>query len=163
MEDFSNFVKVRYMWRYKLDDDYAVASEYLAGISFQNDWITIKGGVMLIRKAYAWDGCTPSLRIPIYIFLPKGIWLGIPDGPLGTDGRPTAWKASLFHDALCQYRDELYRHHVTKAKSVGLFRELLEVSQSPWWMLALYPWAVDKFGPQHWAQDADFETRLKAM
>ena len=82
---------------------------------------------------YYVGGCTP-------------IWLGVPDGPLGFDGRPAAWRASLFHDALCQFRGEI--PGLTAAAATSVFSSLLAADGAPLWMQRLYPAAVLRFGPQ---------------
>lgn len=129
-------------WRYRLKNDFVHESPHLAGITFCNAWVVIEGGRMLIREGYAWDGCTPAMR------LPGGVWLGPPDGPVAADGWPQTARASLVHDALCQFRADI---PITKAASVAIFRDLLRGAGWPWWRL--YSWAVAVFGPQQFAGD----------
>lgn len=53
-----------------------------------------------ITSGYAWDGCSPKITIPNFITV------GTPDGTMDTStGRFNAWRASLIHDALYQFRD----------------------------------------------------------
>ena len=138
------------IWRYKLEHDFVYESHALLGVEFQNDWVIISGGVMHIRETYAWDGCTPSYPIkPFFGFiLPRGVWIGVWDGPLGVDGHTVSWKASLCHDVLCQFRKEIPR--LTKQDTLTVFKALLASSQAPWWMVWLYPAAVNLLGPQKW-------------
>ncbi len=129
-------------WRYRLDVDFHGDAPELAGVSFANDWLRIEARRVFVCTGYAWDGCSPSVR------LAGGLWLGTWDGPRGNDGRPVSWQASLVHDALCQFRGEI--QGLGKAASVRLFGRLLTDAGAPGWMCRLYPWAVSRFGPQDW-------------
>lgn len=130
-------------YRYRLATPLALAAAELAGVSHENPWLRIADGRLSIAAGYAWDGCSPAIK------LGPGFWLGTPDGPLGWDGRPVTWRASLAHDALCQFRPEL--RGMTKAASVALFARLLAEDRAPGWIQTLYPAAVDRFGPQNWS------------
>lgn len=132
-------------WRYKLDTQFELLAPGLLGIDYQNEWITIRHASIRIAAGYAWDGCSPAWR------LPGGIWLGVPDGPLGTDGRPVSWQATLVHDALCQFRPDIAG--LSKAATVLLFRRLLAEANAPAWMVWLYPAAVSLLGPKDWRGD----------
>ena len=129
-------------WRYRLTDPAEIAAPELAGISYAGEWLSIGDGRARLRAGYAWDGCSPAVRVT------SDIWLGPPDGPLREDGRPAAWSASLWHDALCQFRGEI--QGLTKRASVALFARLLNQSGAPRIMRTLYPIAVAQFGPQDW-------------
>lgn len=129
-------------WRYRLTAPFALAAAELAGVVHQGPWLQIADSRLSIAADYAWDGCSPSVKL-------GGLWLGTWDGPLGPDGRPVSWRASLVHDALCQFRPQL--QGMTKAASVGVFARLLAEDAAPGWMQRLYPAAVDRFGPQQWA------------
>lgn len=111
-------------------------------------WLEVRHCRLTIAAGYAWDGCSPALRLPGGPLLPPGLWLGPWDGPLGTDGRPAAWRASLVHDALCQHRDEL--RGLTRDATVQLFARLLAEAGAPGWMRRLYPAAVARLGLQAW-------------
>ena len=139
------------IWRYKLNSPFTLDHGVLSGITFESDWVHISNGRIRIETGYAWDGCTPAYPILKGRFFPTGLWVGIWDGPLGIDCRPAAWIAALVHDVLCQYREQL--HGVTKAHSVAIFRELLKMNNAPGWMTVLYPYAVEKLGPQRWLGD----------
>ena len=129
-------------WRYRSDTPFVLHSPLLAGVRYLGDWLRIDAQILEIAAGYAWDGCSPALR------LPGGIWIGTPDGPLGADGRPVAWRASLVHDALCQFRDEIVG--LSKEASVRIFASLLAVDAAPLLMQRLYPLGVRLFGPQDW-------------
>lgn len=136
-------------WRYKLHAPFELLAPELMAVEFSCPWLEIRHCRLAIPEEYAWDGCSPSLRLPGGKVLPSGIWLGTWDGPLAADGRPVTWMGSLVHDALCQFRSEL--RGVSKAASVALFARLLREGGAPGWMCDLYPAAVDRFGPQSWA------------
>ena len=136
------------IWRYKLEQEFILKHKVFEGLCFENEWFSIKDGEIRIEKGYAWDGCTPAYPIIKGDSFPTGLWVGIWDGPLGIDCKPAAWMASLCHDVLCQFREDLL--DVSKERSVAIFRELLVLNNAPNWMVKAYPWAVDRFGPQAW-------------
>lgn len=130
-------------WRYRLTADFTYRSPLLAGITFCNDWVRIEHGLITIQAGYAWDGCSPAVRLPVI-----GTWLGTPDGPTLADGWPQTGRASLVHDSLCQFRAEI---PISKAASVAIFAELLQADGWRWWRL--YTCAVNRFGPPAFAGD----------
>lgn len=136
-------------WRYRLDTRLDLLTPELVQVEFANRWLEIRHCRLAIATGYAWDGCSPSWKLPARPVLQRGLWMGTWDGPLDTDGRPVTWRASLAHDALCQFRRQL--QGVNKAATVALFARLLRESNAPGWMCCLYPAAVDRFGPQDWA------------
>jgi hypothetical protein len=129
-------------WRYKLDEPFKLVAPELEGVRFSNEWLLIQDSALRIEEGYAWDGCTPSWR------LPGGFWVGIPNGPTVGD-RPITWAATLVHDALCQFRPEI--KGMTKKATVDLFRRMLIEAKAPSIICKLYPLAVDLFGPQNWS------------
>ncbi|EEG08942.1 hypothetical protein [Pseudogulbenkiania ferrooxidans] len=132
-------------WRYRLDHPYLHTSPHLVGVEYRNDWIDIRPhGTILIQPGYAWDGCSPAWR------LPGGLWLGTPDGPLGVDGRPLSYHASLVHDALCQWKREI---PIRQRATVRVFAELLQLAGAPPWRVWLYASAVARLGPQGFGGD----------
>lgn len=85
---------------------------YQTGATFEKDyyffdqknsrllpWLVIsKDGLITVNSGYSWDGCTPKIMI-------FGKVLGVPDGPISEKtGYPATYRASLFHDALCQFQ-----------------------------------------------------------
>lgn len=139
-------------WRYKTEEDIVSFAEELKGVFFSDKWLSIDDGRIHIPQQYAWDGCSPSWQMPF------GIWIGTWDGPLGIDARPVSWRASLFHDALCQFRPKIY--NLKKQNTIDLFSRLLRESNAPAWMCKLYPEAVRRFGPQDWHGDHDYAQEL---
>lgn len=131
-------------WRYRLDRHFVYTSRSLDDVEFQNNWITIRHSTIVIRSGYAWDGCSPAVR------LPGGLWLGTPDGPLMADGRPQTFYASLVHDALCQWANEI---PIRQEATVALFGDMLRDAGFSGWRAALYAGAVARFGPQTFGGD----------
>ena len=129
-------------WRYVLRERFELFAPELVSITFANRWLEIRHCRLTILPGYAWDGCSPCVR------LPGGIWIGTPDGPLTPDGRPVSWRASLVHDALCQFRSEI--PGLTKDITVRFFARMLHEDGAPGLMCAVYPAAVRNFGPQDW-------------
>lgn len=82
-------------WRYALASVFGHTSRHLAGIDFENDWITIRTCNIVIKAGYAWDGCSPCISILGLLYV------GTPDGAEHL-GAPATYHASLVHDALCQ-------------------------------------------------------------
>lgn len=80
-------------WRYRLDKPFRVFAPELIGVLFKNRWLSIRHGELAIDPGYAWEGCSPS--IPLF----SGLWVGTWDGPVGSDGRPVTWRASLVHES----------------------------------------------------------------
>ena len=134
-------------WRFKLDTDFEYQSELLNGIEFENKFIKISNGIILIRKEYAWDGCSPAYKLNLGSLLPQGLWFGTWDGPCNTNGLPVSWRASIVHDAICQFRADIL---ISKKTSVNIFKELLIKDLAPKWMYTIYPLFVSMFGPQKW-------------
>lgn len=118
-------------------------SEHLRGVWFSGEWGEIEDGLITIHAGYAWDGCSPAIKV-------FGVWLGVPDGPLNPDGRPQAWAASLVHDFLCQFSRKIA---IEKRKTVALFESMLIAGGFSDWRASLYAKAVDLFGPQNWGCD----------
>jgi hypothetical protein len=77
---------------------------------FENEWVTVQDQSLLIKKGYAWDGCSPKW---IFMYTLVGVW----DGFSTPDGKQEAYTASLVHDALHQFKvgerltmDKLFLH-----------------------------------------------------
>ena len=123
-------------WRYALASEYGHTSPHMAGIDFENDWVTIRSCNMVIKAGYAWDGCSPCFSI-------LGLYyIGTPDG-VEHLGVPATYHASLVHDALCQWRKEIF---ISKRASVAIFHDLLLQVRFP--LAGLYAAAVAHLGPQ---------------
>ena len=57
-------------WRYRLEFDFRAYAPEFADVEFNNPWLFIDRGNIVISRGYAWDGCSPALR------LNSGLWLG---------------------------------------------------------------------------------------
>ena len=129
-------------WRYRLEEDFCYYSETLKGIYFDSQWFVIRDGDITVKAGYAWDGVTPA-----FYFL--GVWWGVWDGPKGKDKKPCSWKATVVHDAMCQFIGLI--KGISKDQTVEVFKELLKINTAPKFMVSLYPKAVKYFGPQDWS------------
>lgn len=132
-------------WRYKLTAPYTYRHPLLLGVVFSCEWAEIKGGQITVKNGYAWDGCSPAWKF-------GSIWLGTPDGPLRPDGKPVTFEASLVHDVLCQFAEQV---PMSKSSVSDLFQAMLIEHGFPRWRAAIYRAAVYAFGPQKWGYNAD--------
>lgn len=71
-------------------------------VPFECDWLKIEGKTITIKgeyhKGYAWDGASPKLKV-------AGLYIGTPDGSIDPKtGKPRTYFATMFHDALYQYK-----------------------------------------------------------
>ena len=108
-------------WRYVLAEDEAQYIGSIPGVDctdFENEWIRYSAGWLLVKKPYGWDGCSGRLGP-----------LEVSDGPLGPDGHPLMWRASLVHDPLYQFGEQM-------AKQWGIRWD----SRLPW-QVSFRPWA----------------------
>ena len=86
---------------------YCIKSDYqyqsaIKNRAFENDWFKLsEDGSVIIKgshyKGYAWDGCSPKLKI-------KDLYIGTPEAVLnfGT-GQSKTYYASLVHDVFYQF------------------------------------------------------------
>ena len=88
------------------------------------EWLHIsEAGVITVRKNYAWDGCTPKLRIFDWFYI------GTPDGTMTKKtGKPKTYYASLIHDALYQFIDEV-EMPFTRKQMDRMFLQILSVNE----------------------------------
>ena len=107
----------KYKW--VLPETVSIDMVTMDGIYFLSDWILIDNGVLTIKKGYAWDGSSPKLFIGKYII---GTW----DGPTGSNGHQKAYMASLAHDALYQYLNELIVVGYSRMSADLEFKRLLD-------------------------------------
>ena len=95
---FMNIIKIHDCYKWTLDEDVGV--EYPdEHVYCDNGWVSIDQGHMIIRKGYSWDGCSPKFTI-------LGVLrIGIPDGIIDSrTGKQSCYYASLYHDALYQFK-----------------------------------------------------------
>ena len=79
--------------------------EYKSSIKdreFENEWFKLeKDGTVIVKgtnkKGYAWDGCSPKIKI-------KDVYFGTPEAVLDYDkGKSKTYYASLIHDVFYQF------------------------------------------------------------
>lgn len=92
----------RLKWLFTLESDYSyktnlVLPEDYYFHTYKGDLLVYiaKDGTINVYKGYAWDGCSPKLKI-------GGQIIGTPDGKL-VNNLPQTYHASLIHDVLYQY------------------------------------------------------------
>jgi hypothetical protein len=112
----------------------------ITGRNFSNDRLLVEasGKVTVFcsfEKGYAWDGCSPKFN---FLHL---TW-GTPDGKLDySTEKPMTYFASMFHDALYQYKAEVC---ISRKEADIIFKLLLIKAGFMWW--PLYYVAVRIFG-----------------
>lgn len=90
---------------YCVKEDFRYPSA-IKGREFENEWFRLSAdGMVLIKgrnyKGYAWDGCSPKLKI-------KDVYIGIMEGVLNFDtGQSKTYYGSLVHDVFYQFSKEL--------------------------------------------------------
>ena len=91
---------------YCIKDDYKYQSS-IKGRKFENEWFKLdEDGTLTVKgsnyKGYAWDGCSPKLKIGDICPL------GTPDAVLNfTTGQSKTYYASLVHDVFYQFSSQL--------------------------------------------------------
>lgn len=90
---------------YRLSEDYRYQSS-IKGREFENEWCALsQDGMILVKgthyKGYAWDGCSPKIKI-------KDIYIGTPEAVLNFNtGQSKTYWASLIHDVFYQFSKEM--------------------------------------------------------
>jgi len=132
---------------YCLKQDYCHAS-LIKGRAFENEWFKLEpAGNVIIKgthcKGYAWDGCSPKLKM-------KDIYVGTFEGVLNFDtGQSKTYYASLIHDVFYQFSREL--KSFIKRREVD--REFYIILKSNSFAFAgLYYIAVRLFGWVFWGK-----------
>lgn len=99
------------VWKYRLSHDITDQglvwlNKYLTEpVVFRDDQGIIRliinpDGSIIVKKDYAWDGCSPKFKLFGWLLV------GTPDGaPNPSTGYPYTYFASCIHDALCQFED----------------------------------------------------------
>ncbi len=78
----------------------------IKGRYFENEWLKLESnGTVIVKgtnyKGYAWDGCSPKLKI-------KDIYVGTFEGVLNLDaGQSKTYYASLIHDVFYQFSKDV--------------------------------------------------------
>ena len=131
-----------------------IQTSLLKGVEFKNSdntWLRIYTNTLnplqtIIEidgtqlTGYAWDGCSPKFQLGDLIF-------GTPDGVIGLNSKPKTYYASMAHDILYQFRDQL-TGKVTRKQADAIFLEQMKSQQ---FLLAnLYYRGVRMFGGLFW-------------
>ena len=90
---------------YCVKEDFLYPSA-IKGREFENEWFRLSAdGTVLVKgrhyKGYAWDGCSPKLKI-------RDVYIGILEGVLNFDtGQSKTYYGSLVHDVFYQFSKEV--------------------------------------------------------
>ncbi|MBN1406132.1 MAG: hypothetical protein JW946_06405 [Candidatus Omnitrophica bacterium] len=74
--------------------------------ALENEWVKLEAdGTIIVkgtnRQGYAWDGCSPKIKI-------KDIYFGTPEAVLNFNtGQSKTYYASLIHDVLYQFNKDI--------------------------------------------------------
>ena len=130
---------------YCLKEDYRHQSQ-IKGRQFENDWmkldldgtVTVKG---TNQQGYAWDGCTPKIKI-------NDVYFGTPEGVLNfVTGQAKTHYASLIHDVFYQFSRQL-RPFIRRKEADREFYLILKDHQFKF--ARFYYLAVRLFGWPSW-------------
>jgi hypothetical protein len=146
LEYTKHLLKLKKHWLFKLEEDYSFKSEKVCiqlkeDLEFRDESYELRleikqDGTIIVKKGYAWDGCSPKLSI-FDLF-----WLGTPDGGL-KEGKPITYYASLVHDALGQFCEE-NDIPFNRSQRDLIFKEMLE--QKDFKLASIYYLAIRIFG-----------------
>ena len=90
---------------YYIKEDYVYRSS-IKNREFENEWFKLeKDGTVTVKgankKGYAWDGCSPKIKI-------KDIYIGTPEAVLNFEtGKSKTYYASLVHDVFYQFSKDV--------------------------------------------------------
>jgi len=90
---------------YCITEDYIYKSS-IKTREFENDWLKLeKDGTVTVKgtnkKGYAWDGCSPKIKI-------KDVYFGTPEAVLNfKTGKSKTYYASLIHDVFYQFSKDI--------------------------------------------------------
>lgn len=121
-------------------DEYIKTNIFRRNFESSNGFISLTpDGVFRINgsceEGYAWDGCTPKWEFLDLVY-------GTPDGRLDfLTEKPITYYASMFHDALYQYKEEI---KISRITADYLFYKILRESGFFW--APVYYVAVRTFG-----------------
>lgn len=97
------------VWKYRLSTDFVYRTNKPTGyehdLHFEDEsgeqWMTITPvGDVIMKAGYAWDGCSPKIKVRDWFFF------GVPDGtPDPETGLPKTYYGSLIHDGGYQFLD----------------------------------------------------------
>jgi hypothetical protein len=129
------------VWIFRHERDESIKTN-IAGRSFKRDRLLIEPSGEIIVKCsygngYAWDGCTPKWNCLHFTW-------GTPDGKLQYEtGKPMSYYASMFHDALYQFKNEKDMC-ISRKETDLIFKMLMQRNKFIW--STVYYIAVRMFG-----------------
>jgi len=130
---------------YCIKEDYPYKSS-ITGRQFENEWfkldsdgtITVKG---THARGYAWDGCSPKMKI-------GDIYFGTSEAVLNDDTRqPKTYYASLIHDVFYQFNKDV-RPFIRREEIDVEFYNILK--RDEFRFAKVYHWFVRAFGWYWW-------------
>lgn len=118
----------------------------IVGREFENEWFKLsKDGAIVVKgsnlKGYAWDGCSPKLKL-------GDIYFGTQEAVLNWDtGKSKTYYASLIHDVFYQFAKDVRKF----VKRIEVDREFCNILKRDKFRLApLYYFCVRSFGWVWW-------------
>jgi hypothetical protein len=111
------------------------------------EWMVMTARGAILRKGYAWNGCTPKVYLPV-----PGVWIGTPDFDATIPG--SAWHDAFYQFACCHH----FPLHRWECDEV--FRRIIEMHGSPR-IAKVYHAAVRKWGG--WDGDPSREGEWSAV
>jgi len=130
---------------YCIKEDYRHSSS-IKGRSFENKWFKLEtDGTVIIKgsncKGYAWDGCSPKIKI-------KDIYFGTPEGVLNFDsGQSKTYYASLVHDVFYQFSPDIKSFIKRKEVDIEFF---VILKKNNFRFARIYYFAVRLWGWIYW-------------
>jgi hypothetical protein len=130
---------------YYIREDYRYQSSIIDR-EFENEWLKLsKDGTIIVKgtyqKGYAWDGCSPKLKV-------KDLYLGTGEAVLNWEtGKSKTYYASLIHDVFYQFSKDV-RPFIKRKEVDREFRDILKRDQ--FIFADLYYFSVRSFGWIWW-------------
>ncbi len=117
-----------------------------------------RDGKLTVKKGYAWNGCSPKIRL-------FDLQIGTPDGVVHKDtGKPKTYYATCIHDSLYQFMQEIAP--ISRADVDRMFLELMKdtkfiFAHVYWFFVRLLGWIVWRTRKRtrdlHGTREVDFE------
>lgn len=130
---------------YCIKEDYRYQSA-IKGRFFENDWFRLQeDGIIIVKgshfKGYAWDGCSPKIKI-------QDVYIGTLEAVLNFDtGKSKTYYASLVHDVFYQFSKDIKPSVMRKEVDTEFYTIL---KQDGFRFARLYYYAVRWFGWVFW-------------
>lgn len=150
-------VEGRFIYRYKtvtdcfipvpinIDPSFSISFFDLSG----REWMWMNSSGVLVKRGYAWNGCSPKRWIPIL-------------GWVGTIDFKGSIMASMAHDSLCQFYS-CGHFPLSKMAVDNIFYDLMIRGGMSRGMAGLYHEAVRRFGDYRKISNKDSYSELKII